>query len=359
MKPLRVLLLADDHPGHFHIAEGVVAALGKIAPVHLQRIEVRRRSSVPARALGWIAPRAPAASLRIAYHLGERPARPVDLIVSAGGNTTGANVALHRLLGAPNVFCGTVRHFSPADFSLIVTPYRRFAPLQNHLLAPKIGPLDADRLGRPLVVDRFGRENLPQRLGLLIGGDSGRFRYAGFDWQRLLKLVRELHRTWGCRWWISTSRRTPDSVADALATMAREEDCIERLIDYRFAGSGTLAELYAAVDAAICTADSSSMLSEAIGVRLPVITVTPDTASYKADEAEYREYLTEQGWFRNVPLLRATPEALADAFATISPLALSPLQQLAEQLAQRLAPLGLFVAGGPPGQRTGHSATRY
>ena len=38
--PLRVIFLADTRPGHYHIAQGVIAALARLRPVDVTRIEV-------------------------------------------------------------------------------------------------------------------------------------------------------------------------------------------------------------------------------------------------------------------------------------------------------------------------------
>ena len=47
--PLRVIFLADTRPGHYHLAQGVIAALERIRPVEVTRIEVKRKWIVPTR----------------------------------------------------------------------------------------------------------------------------------------------------------------------------------------------------------------------------------------------------------------------------------------------------------------------
>ena len=68
-------------------------------------------------------------------------------------------------------------------------------------------------------------------------------------------------------------------VGDALAVMAAEPDSpIAELIDFRTAGPGTLPRIFARAEAILCTEDSSTMLSEAVCARLPVVGVSPRTA---------------------------------------------------------------------------------
>ena len=47
--PLKVIFLADTRPGHYHLAEGVIAALARLRPVVVTRIEVKRKGIVPTR----------------------------------------------------------------------------------------------------------------------------------------------------------------------------------------------------------------------------------------------------------------------------------------------------------------------
>ena len=85
---------------------------------------------------------------------------------------------------------------------------------------------------------RYGPELHPKLAGLLIGGNAGPFRYRREEWERLLAFIAQVSRAWGTRWLVSTSRRTPDDVADRIAELAKDESVIARFIDYRIAGPG-------------------------------------------------------------------------------------------------------------------------
>ena len=88
MTPLKVVFLADTRPGHFHVAQGVIAALSRLRPVEVTRIEVKRKWIVPTR---WLRRRInaktffPPRMLRMAYRIDADTLPKADLVVSAGG----------------------------------------------------------------------------------------------------------------------------------------------------------------------------------------------------------------------------------------------------------------------------------
>jgi mitochondrial fission protein ELM1 len=347
MQPLEILILSDGRPGHYHLSEGVAAAIGRRRPVEVTRLDIARRSIVPVRvAARALALKVPAASvLRHGYAVDVGALPRSDLVISAGGETTAANAAVARHLAADNIYCGTLKHIPATRFSLIVTSYDRFRDAPRHLVALKPSHIDPDSIA--MRRSPRGAANTPQTLGLLIGGDSGLFHFARSDWQALYDLVTACAKQRGVRWIISTSRRTPDSVGDAIAALQVASDgAIADFIDYRTAGPGTLPGLFERVDGVVVTEDSSTMLSEAVCTRRPVVGVFPRKHSFKSDEQEYRAFLLRNGWCRSISLADATPQGLMDAMAQIRPLSANPLDQLADDLAQRLPHLFNPTAAG-------------
>ncbi len=147
MRKLRVLLLADDKPGHYHLAEGVIAALARRGGVEVTRIEVRRHRVFPNRMLAEALSSGvmtPAAVLRLAYGIRSDSLGAADLIVSAGGDTIVPNAALARALGATNIFCGSLRRLSAEHFSLIVSSYESHRAMPRHLVTLKPNAIDPD-----------------------------------------------------------------------------------------------------------------------------------------------------------------------------------------------------------------------
>src|SRR6185437_12631182 len=83
-------------------------------------------------------------------------------------------------------------------------------------------------------------------------------------------------------------RRTPASVADKIAALAEDDTVVARFIDYRTAGPGTLPEIFGKADVIVCTEDSSTMISEAVSARLPVVGAAPAAHRFTDEEQDYR-----------------------------------------------------------------------
>ena len=340
MRALSILILSDGRPGHYHLAEGVAAAIARQRPVAVAKVTVARRRLMPSRlATALLMRGVPGATVaRLAAGLtlaaGQRP----DLVISAGGDTLVANAAIAKALGVPNIYCGTLRHLPPEAFALIVSSYARHVNLPRHLVALKPNGMDPDTLAkdRPLPAQR-GR---PRLAGLLVGGDSGLFAYTLAEWDRLVAFLAASHAADGTRWIVSTSRRSPDTIADALVRLAGDaKGPIAELIDFRVAGPGTLPRVLSRVEAVLCTEDSSTMLSEAVCARLPVVGVAPASHAFKDEEREYRAFMREKGWCRFVALAELTPDRFSAALAEVTPLAENHLDRLAAELSVRLPAL--------------------
>ena len=343
MGPLKVFLISDDYPGHFNFALGVLAAMKRIRPLEVDERSVRGALSYPMRAVRPLVSGGSAAcrlALRIAYGIDAGKVERPDLIVSGGGDTLAGNVALARLLKVPNVFCGSLRGGMRMDhFALVVTSYQDASDHPRHIgtLKPSVfGPELFDRPKEPI---RYGIDRIPERIGLLIGGDSGKFRYFDREWPELLDFVRAVNKAWGTRWLISTSRRTPDFVADAVEEMARDPSLVERFVDFRTAGPGTLLPIFQGAEAMVCTSDSSSMLSEAIAVHLPVVGTLPERYGFKPEEARYRVMMEEKGWARFVPQKGLTVERFVEALASVRPPEENHLDILANAIRGKLPDL--------------------
>ena len=164
--PLKVIFLADTRPGHYHLAQGVIAALARLRPVAVTRIEVKRKWIVPTR---WLRRRITAKSffpprmLRMAYRIDAYALPKADLVVSAGGETHMPNICVSRFLDIPSIFCGSLmRGLGPENFSLIVSSYDRDAASDCYLVKLKPSSIDPDALGRPASVPRYGPDLHPR-----------------------------------------------------------------------------------------------------------------------------------------------------------------------------------------------------
>jgi mitochondrial fission protein ELM1 len=336
MTPFRILILSDGRAGHFNLSEGIAAAVERLGRAETRRVEVRRGGWPGAVLAALTRSRLPARRMLAAVYGVEAQDLPqCDLIVSAGAETLAANVWLARMRGKPNLFYGSLRLFRPDDFALVLTSYARQVTSPKHALALKPSRLDPDSLGTP--PEPPGR-SLPQTLGFLIGGDAGPIQFRQEDWAAILSLIRTTGRDGGVRWLVANSRRTPDHFSDALAAEARLTGSpIASFLDVRSSGPGTLPQILGPSAAVLCTADSSSMLSEAIWARRPVIEVEPHRCPLTADEAEYRAWLRRSNWCGTLTIRSATPASLASALGSIRPASNNPQAELAQLIRQRLS----------------------
>lgn len=334
--PLSVLILSDGRPGHFVLSEGIVAALGRLRPTTVARIEVKRPFWLPARVLSWLVNMRLGAGtiLRFIYGLDPTALGRPDVIVSAGGNTLAANIAATRLTGAPNIFYGSLRRYRAQDFALVMTSYERDADAPNRLMWLKPSRLDPDeKAGASTQINAGG--TVPC-LGLIIGGDSGTVKYSRDDWDRLIGFVTAMHETTGQRCIISNAPRTPSDVSDRLSQLAGSANpAVASFIDVRTAGPGTLGALFEQSSAVLCTADSSTMLSETVWMRKPVIAIEPEAFGLPDNEMGYRAWLERNGWARRLKIVELSPSTVTEALSEIAPLSENPLDALAAELARR------------------------
>ncbi len=342
MTPLRILHISDGRPGHYHLAEGVIAALARLRTVKTDTELIKRRRMVPGRYLRMLATAdwcTPDTLLKMGYGLEADELAEADLVVSSGGETLPVNLAAKRLLGAQNIFIGSRRGIDVEEFSLIVSSYQRHEKLPRHLMTLKPSALDPDSLGRPEQVPAFGADNPPKLAGLLVGGDSGLFKYKQEEWLGLFDFAREVSRAWGTRWLVSTSRRTPPEIAQAAFDLAKDKDVVADFIDYKVAGPGTLPKIFSRADVIVCSEDSSTMISEAVWARLPVVGVSPAHHAFKPEEREYRLMLKHNDWCRFMPMARLGVDLFGVLLGEIKVLADNPLDNLARELKARLPQL--------------------
>jgi uncharacterized protein len=334
MRPLKALLLSDGRPGHFRLAEGIIAAIERRRSVDVQRLDCRR-GRWPGAVLGAASNSAlvDRALLKTVYGLEPPITGAVDLVVSAGAETLAANVAFARLAGAANIFYGSLRRFRPENFSLVLTSYARNAGLARHAMVLKPSGIPW-RAERPPPV---GPGRPPVLAAALLGGNAGTTTFADEDWRGLRAFMSATHLAHGTRWVVANSRRTPGDVSDhLLREAALANSPIKTLIDVRDPAAATLARAFAEAEAVLCTDDSSSMVSEAISAGLPTIGARPAKHTLPLDEAAYRAYLRTSGWHQAIDIAALTPDVWLAMLGQITPLSQDPLEQLANLIVARI-----------------------
>ncbi len=339
MPPLKALLITDGRPGHVSLSEGILAAIARRRTVDIVRLDVRRPRILPARLLSALTNcgMSPVSVLKRVYDVNAHVLPATNVIVSAGGDTLAANIATARLLGVPNLFYGSLRRFKADDFALVLNSYSRYGDHPKYLVTLKPNKLDADEIMAGAEQKPLDKAKPPETAGLLLGGDTPAMSFGLANWQRIAEFVSATHAQHGTRWMVSNSRRTPDIASDLFAHLSRAPASpIARFIDVRQQESGTLGELFAFAQAVAVTADSSSMLSEAIWVRRPVVALMPPGSSLPSDEQDYRTFLSGRGWTTALSLADLSPQTWLANLARLTPLNANPLDLLATELQRRV-----------------------
>jgi uncharacterized protein len=342
MPPLRILILSDGRPGHYNLSEGIAGAIARLGATTVERLDVQRGNWPGALLATLTTGHLPAEiMLQKIYGIAPHSLPAAGLVVSAGAETLAASIWVSRAQNIPNIHYGSIRLFDPQDFALVLTSYRRNTARPRHALALKPSRLDPDTLSRPHVDANLTVAWPPRTAALLIGGDTRGITYAEADWNRIVGFMATLHRSHGTIWRVANSRRTPDAVSDRIASAIGRADCgIDRFLDVRNEGPGTLTALLAPCDAVLCTADSSSMISECIWMQLPTIAIEPDVFHLPADEAGYRAWLQGEGWCSRLAVRALGEEALKSALAQIRPGRINQQEALARLIDQSVP--GLF-----------------
>lgn len=324
-----VLLLSDGRPGHFRQSEAIVLALGRRMETKVERIELIKPRIFPRRLARYAATLLPP-RLVLSWLYGITTLPKADLIVSAGGNTLAANIALAKLTSTPNVFAGTPRHVDRKQFALVLTPYKSEATLPNTAHALKPCALDPTSLVAP---KRWPA--MPFRIAVFIGGPIPSADFQDADWAALGELMRAMAKTFGVRFVLVTSRRTPDAFYKACAGIVEDKNIVATFIDHRQAGTGSIAEGYA-TDAIFATSDSMSMITEGVAARRPVIVLTPErTEPFRDNEAV--DNLAADNRLAVMPVREAKPEQIATKLETLTPMAENHLDRLADIVAAVVA----------------------
>ena len=333
--PLDVLIVSDGRPGHYNLSEGIALALGKLRPTVLRRLEVRR-GRWPGRVTGWMTKTrlAPATVLRWIYGVSVADIPAAGVVVSAGAETLAASVAIARLRSIPNIHYGSLRNFEAAGFSLVLTSYAGRATARPHAFVPKPGRFDPDDLGPPSD-PRAWPDEKPAVLGLAIGGDAPGCQWTPADWDNVFATVDALTRRYGIVWRVSNSRRTSGAISDRVADLARAGR-LATFVDVRVPGAPRLWDAFRDVDAVLVTADSSSMVSEAVFARRPVIAIAPVDMRLADEEAAYRAWLAAERRQATLATDGLDAETVLASLREIVPDTGNPLTTLAHLIAERV-----------------------
>ncbi|GBD50018.1 ELM1/GtrOC1 family putative glycosyltransferase [Methylopila sp. Yamaguchi] len=338
-RPLRAIALSDGVAGHDRITLGVLTAVARRRAVHTRSLGVRERGAGSRRLDRLHARLAPferfwSARYEAAHADAPSPValarEPFDIVVSAGPSTGAANIALARATGARSIYFGFPKLPLIREFDLLLRPDQPrlgFGPGEVVLRPSEIDP---DLLPPP----RRGAER--KRVALMLGGVTKFHTFTDQDFQGFAAIVRTLTAA-GLEVVVSNSRRTPPDAFDAFVSELAPRGAKVTIIDFRRGGLMSNADVFA-TDAIIVTADSMSMIAEAIAARRPTVVARPD--GYRPPARDAREIATH---VRSNLALESSVSALAlldwiNRLDGLRTLETNPLDRLADVLSAVLPP---------------------
>lgn len=254
----RLLILSDGKPGHLNQSIAFAKHLGRqydIVPVAF-----RNRF---AKAVSYLADRC---CLRLkALFRTDAIAGQYSAIVSAGSETYYANRVLAQALGAKSVAIMLPKGYR-YDFDLIVAQEHDNPPERENILSLPINLSYVEPQG--LVCPEPGR----RYVALVIGGDS---KHAALDPEQLkTQLERIFALLPGYGFWLTTSRRTSAAVENVLRQFS-----FDRAVYYSEEQINPIPDFLRHSDYVFLTADSTSMISEAVSYGSAKIEIISASAS--------------------------------------------------------------------------------
>ncbi len=274
--PIRVLWLKDHRPGHVNKARGFLASLEQVAPLEVTPCDVHWRFPPLRHLVGRLSRACLNLPSRLLFK-NFNPGVAFDLIVSAGGHTQWPNVLMAHRTGAPNIYLGSTHHFPTDAFALLPTtdPPHENPPFLRLALTPSNVTPDAARA--------CARRHFPElrepAWTLLLGGDGEGLKWTDADFSRLAALFQAAAEKAGKKMFISTSRRTRESVEKELIRQFTGRANFVAGAWYHASGGKTipLLALLGPAERIFVTADSVSMTNEAVASGAATVAVYPAT----------------------------------------------------------------------------------
>jgi len=300
--PRTLWLLSDGLPGHVNQARGMARLLARGRELTVIEVPVRLR-------LKWLRPLLalwlnlglglPPALIRAVYD-GDWPRQAPDLVLSAGGNTSFMNALLGRHFGCANLFIGSLRRLRAECFTIVFT-LEPVGSERNIVMATPPSLVNADELDEMARGMAAGRSDQAPLYALLIGGDGAGFRYGPEDWRDLAEGMAALSASSGCRWLLSTSRRTGAEAERCLRGLVATT-IVEDAVWFGEAPRPVVREFLAGASCVFVSADSMSMLADAMASGRQTVAFLPRQA---APDLRYRDAIRRfdaQGYLTLLPV---------------------------------------------------------
>ncbi|HOK79247.1 MAG TPA: ELM1/GtrOC1 family putative glycosyltransferase [bacterium] len=283
-----ILVLDDGIPGNTNQSVGVAEATGY--KFHILRVKFKGPSyKLPGRKGSTkIVTKIIAFLLKVrAYKLAEMifrifsktniPAKKFDIVISAGSFLAPVNLIISRKLAARSICIMTPETVPLKQFDLLIVPvhdvvrYPFLAKFKNTLVtigAPNRVNADLLKSAKSKMLNKI---KIPEKtkIGIIIGGNDQNY-YIDTEWANKLLSVLKMLAEKDFAFFLTTSRRTPESIVYFL----KETTNIQNFVYREFPGISFDSHYFgilAICDILFVTEDSITMMSEACSTGKPVI----------------------------------------------------------------------------------------
>lgn len=293
---MRILVLYDGKLGHLSQSYGFAQLIASRLPadVTINTCSAKARLKLlnkPLRQLACLPSSQASRAVLSGYTFADGQPSRADMVVSFGGNVVALNIALSRCWGVPNILIGNSYGLPPSLIAVHATAQGSDADnaVATGVALSKTDPAFCQRAGQLLA-----RSANTPLWTLLVGGDGSGYHYSKEDWQQLGRAMQTLSERHGIRWLVSTSRRTDAVGVEALRRYATPQ-CCEAAIWYGVSSTDSLDAYLGAGERLFCTEDSMSMLSEAVAMSKPVVSLRPGAVCAKRVHSAMLTHLEDSG----------------------------------------------------------------
>jgi len=274
--PMKVLAFFDGRPGHEKQTRGILYELGRLVDLKVVEIRVKRKG-LP----GSIAELAGLLAARGAK--GTKDHQGIDLLIGTGSSTHVPMLRNKKLAGIPAVTCMTPASYLRPCFDLC------FVPLHDGV---KDGGNMVTTIGPPNCSRPSGDKD-PCRGLILVGGvDKKSHRWFSAEVVGQVREIADRHQD--ILWTVGSSPRTPIETVEMLTAVARVSANIE-FIRYEATSPGWIEQQYARSRHVWVTADSMSMVYEALSAGCKVGLLPVEWLSSANKFKRSADYLTAHG----------------------------------------------------------------
>ena len=259
-----ILVLSDGKPGHANQSIAMARHLGR--PYEIAEVHFRNR---PCKLLSYLLDRIGVYTPSLLRW--DPPGGEFRAVVSAGSETYYANKVLARRLSIPSVAIMLPRGYR-LDFDRIIAQDHDNPPVKNNILALPVNLCRVEPMGvfRPREGVRYA--------ALVVGGPN---RVYGFDLERFRGTLDAVFTGFpDFRIVVTTSRRTPAAVEKEIDRFPFEEKFL-----YSRNPVNPIPDFLASCEYVLITADSTSMISEAVTFGRARIEIIP--LATRGDSGKY------------------------------------------------------------------------